>query len=498
MTTNILTFKGITKKFPGVLALNNVTFSIKKGTVHAIVGENGAGKSTLMKILLGLYHIDSGEILLNDRKVVLRSPLEALHSGIAMIHQELSSALDLTVYQNIYLGKEITYKNTSILSKKLMRDGTKEILDYIGIKDIDPNAVMRDLSVAKQQMIEIAKAISYNAEVILMDEPTSAIAENDVVTLFEIIKKLKQDGKTIIYVSHKMEEIFSISDSVSVFRDGNHINTLQTINTNSNELISLMVGRDIGEMFPKEEAKIGKERLVVEGLSRSGEFDDISFNLKEGEILGVAGLMGAGRSEIMETLFGIRKKDKGKVYVNNKLVEIHSPVTAIKHKLAFLTEDRKSSGCFLPLSVCVNTYIAAINNYASYGFIDKSKVENSTNQMIDALSIKTPSIAQKVENLSGGNQQKILVGRWLLTNPDILIVDEPTRGIDVGAKAEIHKLLVSLAKKGKSIIMISSEMPEVLAMSDRILVINAGKVSAILDAKKTSQVEVMHYCTIKK
>jgi ABC-type sugar transport system ATPase subunit len=494
---DVLKFENITKSFPGVLALDDVSFSIKRGSVHAVVGENGAGKSTLMKILLGIYHPDSGKILFQNRPAIFRSPKEALHAGIAMIHQELSSALDLTVYQNIFLGKELTRKKTPFLSKKQMRDETLSLLEYIGISDIDPNAYMRDLSVAKQQMCEIAKAISYNAEVILMDEPTSAIADKDIDILFSIIRKLVSDGKTIVYVSHKMDEIFAVTENVSVFRDGKHIETLATDSTDRDHLINLMVGRRIEDLFPKEFAEIGDIQLRVEHLSREDEFEDISFDVKQGEILGVAGLMGAGRSEIMETLFGIRKKTRGEVYVRGVKVEISAPSDAIKHKIAFLTEDRKNSGCFLPLSVSINICIASIGNYVRYGLLSKRKIDESTLDMISRLSIKTPSTAQKVMNLSGGNQQKILVGRWLLTEPEILIVDEPTRGIDVGAKAEIHKLLVSLAKKGKSIIMISSEMPEVLAMSDRILVINSGKAAAVLDARQTSQEEIMKYCTLK-
>jgi ABC-type sugar transport system ATPase subunit len=490
----LLKVQNVSKSFPGVRALDNISFRVSKGSVHALVGENGAGKSTLMKILLGLYHPDTGKIYFNGEKKHFYHPKDALNAGIAMIHQELSCARELTVAQNIFLAKELTLKHTQFLDKKRMIEQSYELLQRIGIDNIDPNTKIKDLSVAKQQMCEIAKAISYNAALILMDEPTAAIPSNDVLTLFEIIRALKKEGKTIIYVTHKLEEIFEIADKVSVFRNGMHVDTIDTSATNKDALIQMMVGRDIVDLYAKEKANIGDVVLQVENLSCSKKFDNVSFTLKKGEILGVAGLVGAGRSEIMETLFGIRQKKTGKIFISGKEVNIRSPRDAIKNGLAFLTEDRKNSGCFLPLSVRINTYIASIKQHSGRLFVRRKKTVESTKQMIDALSIKVSSMEDQINNLSGGNQQKVLVARWLLTEPEILIVDEPTRGIDVGAKAEVHRLLVNLALKGKAIIMISSEMSEILAMSDRIMTVSSGRVTGFIDAKEATQEKILKCC----
>lgn len=490
----ILKMEHITKTFPGVVALDDAHLRVKKGTVHAVMGENGAGKSTLMKILLGIYKQDSGTIWFNGSERNFSGPHDALDNSLAMIHQELSGVRQLTVAQNIYLGKEPLFKGTGIINYKKMRDGTKELMKSLNLS-IDPNKKMGDLSVSMQQMCEIAKAVSRDADLIVMDEPTSAITETEVELLFKIIRDLTARGITIIYITHKMDEVFKICDEISVFRDGKYIDTVAVSNTTREQLIEMMVGRAITNMFPKEEVEIGDVLLKVDGLGKDGLFENVSFDLRRGEILGVAGLIGAGRSEVMETLFGLRKRTSGKVYIEGEEVQINSPKQAIKRKIALLTEDRKYDGCFLPLSVRVNIVIAALNEICKGWFVNKRAVEEKANQMKDAMNIKTPSLDQIINNLSGGNQQKALVGRWLLTNPSILIIDEPTRGIDVGAKSEIHKLITELAKQGKGIIMISSELPEILGMSDRVLVMCEGRLTGIINANEATQEKIMHYAT---
>lgn len=490
----ILKMEHITKTFPGVVALDDARLRVKKGTVHAVMGENGAGKSTLMKILLGIYKQDSGTIWFNGSERNFSGPYDALGNSLAMIHQELSGVRQLTVAQNIYLGKEPVFKGTGIINYKQMYEGTKELMKDLNL-NIDPSKKMGDLSVSMQQMCEIAKAVSRNADLIVMDEPTSAITETEVELLFKIIRDLTARGITIIYITHKMDEVFKICDEISVYRDGKYIDTVAVGDTTREGLIEMMVGRAITNMFPKETVEIGDVLLRVEGLSKAGLFEDVSFDLRCGEILGVAGLIGAGRSEVMETLFGLRKKTAGKVYIEGEEVEIKTPRQAISRQMALLTEDRKHDGCFLPLSVRVNIVIASLNKISKGWFVNKKAVEEKANQMKSAMNIKTPDLNQIINNLSGGNQQKVLVGRWLLTNPNILIIDEPTRGIDVGAKSEIHKLITELAKQGKGIIMISSELPEVLGMSDRVLVMCEGRLTGILDAKEASQEKIMHYAT---
>ncbi|MGI6176283.1 MAG: sugar ABC transporter ATP-binding protein [Christensenellales bacterium] len=490
----ILKMEHICKEFPGVIALDDVQLHVKKGTVHAIMGENGAGKSTLMKVLLGIYKKDAGTINFRGEAINFKGPSDALQKGIAMIHQELSTVQDLTVAENIFLGKELTLGKTMFTRKKAMVKKTKELFGRLNM-DIDAKSKMRYLSVAQQQMCEIAKAISYNADLIIMDEPTSAITETEVEHLFSIIRDLVEHGITIIYITHKMDEVWQITDEITVYRDGKYIGNVSTQETTRDQLVEMMVGRQISDQFPKEHVEIGDVYLRVEGLSREGEFEDVSFDVHRGEILGVAGLMGAGRSEIMETLFGVRKKSSGKIFIDGKEIRINNPSDAIKNNMALLTEDRKRSGCFLPLSVRLNTYVAAIQSVAKGPLVDYKKTVAVSEDMKNKLSIKTPSLEQKIVNLSGGNQQKVLVGRWLLTKPDILIIDEPTRGIDVGAKAEIHKLICSLAKEGKCVIMISSELPEILGMSDRIMVVSGGKVTGFLNADEATQEKILLYAT---
>lgn len=496
MTENILEMRSIVRTFPGVKALNSVDFYLKKGTVHALMGENGAGKSTLMKCLVGINPPDSGDIILKSEKVTIPNPLTALRLGIAMIYQELNPVAERSVMENIWLGREPTYgKIGFFVDHKAMFQKTKELLADLEL-DLNPRQKVKELSIAKMQMIEIAKAVSYNADIVIMDEPTSALTPNEVDHLFSMIRKLKQRGVSVIYISHKMEEIFRIADEVTILRDGNNVLTKPVAEMNIGTLISAMVGRDLTEMFPKIECPIGDIRLEVRRLEVPGLLHDVSFNLRRGEILGVSGLVGAGRTELMEALFGLRKKSAGEILVNGKPAQINSPVDAIKAGMGFLTEDRRLTGIIPVLSVKVNTILAHLDGYdKGFGFLNQRKIAKDCVEYKDKLSIKTPTIDALIQNLSGGNQQKVLVARWLLNNPDILILDEPTRGIDVGAKAEIHSIITKLASEGKSIIMVSSELPEIIGMSDRVMVVCQGCVTAILDRKELDQETIMRFAT---
>jgi len=496
MDENILEMRSIVRTFPGVKALNSVDFHLKKGTVHALMGENGAGKSTLMKCLVGINPPDSGDIILKSKKVTILNPLTALKLGIAMIYQELNPVAERSVMENIWLGREPTYgKIGFFVDHKAMFQKTKELLADLEL-DLNPHQKVKELSIAKMQMIEIAKAVSYNADIVIMDEPTSALTPNEVDHLFSMIRKLKQRGVSVIYISHKMEEIFRIADEVTVLRDGNKVLTRPIAEMNIGTLISAMVGRDLTEMFPKIECPIGDIRLEVRHFEVPGLLHDISFDLRRGEILGVSGLVGAGRTELMETIFGLRKKSAGELLVHGKPVQIDSPVDAIKAGMGFLTEDRRLTGIVPVLSVKVNTVLAHLDGYnGGFGFLEQRKMTKDCIEYKNKLSIKTPTIEALIQNLSGGNQQKVLVARWLLNNPDILILDEPTRGIDVGAKAEIHSIITKLASEGKSIIMVSSELPEIIGMSDRVMVVCQGRITAILDRKDLDQETIMRYAT---
>ncbi len=494
----ILEMKSIVRTFPGVRALNGVDFSAKRGMVHALMGENGAGKSTLMKCLVGINPPDSGEIWLKGKKVVIPNPHEALKLGIAMIYQELNPVLERSVMENIWLGREPMLRGAPFLvDHKAMYAQTKELLKELEI-EIDPKIKVKELSVAKMQMIEIAKAISYNADIVIMDEPTSSLTPNEVEHLFSMIRKLKERSVAVIYITHKMEEIFTIADEVTVLRDGNNITTNPISEITIDSLITAMVGRRLTEMFPKMESQIGDVKLAVKHLEVPGLLHDISFDLKRGEILGVAGLVGAGRTELMETIFGLRHKTSGEVFIDGKKIDIRTPSDAIEAGIGFLTEDRRLNGIIPVLSVKLNTIVANIRSYVRFGlFLNLKKIQHDCEDYKDRLKIRTPSLEALIQNLSGGNQQKVLVARWLLTNPDILILDEPTRGIDVGAKAEIHTIITKLACEGKSIIMVSSEMPEILGMSDRILVMSRGQLTAILDRKEADQETIMRYAAAK-
>ncbi|PRD65746.1 sugar ABC transporter ATP-binding protein [Malikia granosa] len=487
----LLAIRGIRKAFPGVVALDGVSFTLKAGTVHALMGENGAGKSTLMKIIAGVYIPDQGQILLNGRPVELRSPIDALQQGIAMIHQELNLMPHMTVAENVWITRE-PCNRFGLVDHQELRLRTEELFERLHI-DIDPLAEIQTLSVASRQMVEIAKAVSWNSDVLIMDEPTSALTDKEVSHLFRIIRTLREQGKGIIYITHKMNELFEIADEFSVFRDGKYIATCAASDVTRDDIIRMMVGREITQMFPKETVPIGEVVLSVRNLTLDGVFHDVSFDIRAGEILGLAGLVGSGRSNVAETLFGVTPASSGSITIRGQQMVIDKPAKAMAAGMAFLTEDRKDTGCFLCLDIQDNMDLAVLNNrYVNkLGFVQSAALAKDCIEMARRLRVKTPGMHEVIQNLSGGNQQKVLVGRWLLTNPSILILDEPTRGIDVGAKAEIHRLVSELAGQGVAILMISSEMPEVLGMSDRVAVMHEGRITGILDRKDADQVSVM-------
>ena len=489
----ILRMQGIRKTFPGVVALDNVNLDVRSGTVHSLMGENGAGKSTLMKCLIGMYTPDEGTVELAGDIVRFKDTKDGLEHGISMIHQELSPVPEMMVAENIWLGREPRGR-LGLLSPSAMFRKTRELFDEWKI-DIDPRARMKDLTVSKQQMVEIAKAISYDAKIIIMDEPTSAIPEREVAHLHGMIKRLTDFGVAIIYITHKMDEVFRISDDITVFRDGKHVGSYPAKELDRDKLIKLMVGRELTDLFPKEEAEIGDVVLSVQGLNRGTVVKDVSFELHRGEILGLAGLMGAGRTEVLETIFGIEKADSGEVVLNGKTLRIKQPSDAIRAGMALLTEDRKLNGIMGVLSVRDNITAAALPRYSPRGVLHVGEMRKDSEDQREKLRIKTPSLSQLIKNLSGGNQQKALISRWLLTVPDVLMIDEPTRGIDVGAKSEIHRLMSMLAQEGKAIIMVSSELPEVLGMSDRILVMHEGRISGELSREEANQESVMYLAT---
>ena len=490
----ILKMDNIHKAFPGVKALDGVKLHVRKGTVHAFMGENGAGKSTLMKTLIGLYQPDDGTINFKGKNVSFTTTHDALNLGISMIHQELNPVPYMTVAENVYLGREPYRGKLPLIDHKKMQNDCKELLEGLDI-NIDPNTKMVELSVANMQMIEIAKAISYDSDLVIMDEPTSAITEKEVEHLFRMINKLRDREVAVIYITHKMDEVFKIADEVTVLRDGTYIGTHPASEMDNNKLVQMMVGRELTQVFHKEEAEITDVKIKVDNLSRQGYFENVSFEVRKGEIFGIAGLMGAGRTEVVECLFGVTAKDSGTIYIDGKEIKIDTPKDAIAHKMALLTEDRKLTGCYLVLSVRDNLIAASVDKYLKGFLLDGKLIEECCNEEVVRLGVKTPSLDQKIMNLSGGNQQKVLISRWLMTDPDILILDEPTRGIDVGAKAEIHKLMSKLAQEGKTIIMISSELPEVLGMSDRVMVMSEGKVSGIVNRDEATQEKILHLAT---
>jgi len=495
MGQTLLRMSGISKRFAGVHALKGVDFELESGEVHALLGENGAGKSTLMKILAGIYPVDEGEIFIEGKKVSINSVKDAQTHGISIIHQEISLVPHLSVAENIFLGKEPVTK-TGWIDWKKMNEETRKSLQQFGL-ELPPEMPVKKLTVAQQQMIEIIKAVSFRAKMIVMDEPTSSLTEKEVEFLFQTIGRLKEQGVGIVYISHRMNELFTITDRITVLRDGALIGTVRTKETTTDRLISMMVGRELTQYYIKDSApeSDGEIVLSVHNLSKKGVLNEVSFELRKGEILGFAGLVGAGRSELMKCIFGLDSFDKGEIRVDGKPLIIRNPNDAIKHGIAYVTENRKEEGLFLIRSVQYNITIKLLDKFIRWFRVNTHYENQKTRQFIKELSIKTPNPDQEVRNLSGGNQQKVLISRWLATNPRVLILDEPTRGVDVGAKAEIYAIMNRLVKEGVSIIMISSELPEVINMSDRIAVMYKGGIRTILDRDEFSQETIMHYAT---
>lgn len=485
---------GISKSFDGNSVLTNVEFSVKKGEIHALMGENGAGKSTLMKILTGIYARDTGEVKVRGKLVDFKNPKEAEHAGIAVIHQELNILPDLTVAENLFLGNEKTFGKSGILKTKEMNKKAKVILGELGL-DVDVKTVARELSVGKQQIIEIAKAMSSNAEVIVMDEPTAALTEREIVSLFETIRALQSNGVSFVYISHRMEEIFALCDRITILRDGNYVGVKEIKETSFDEIVQMMVGRELGERFPERNATIGDVKLTASGLTRNGHFEDISFELRKGEVLGIAGLMGAGRTEVAQSLFGYKKLQKGTISLNGKPVKISSPLQAKKLGFGYVTEDRKSEGLIVDFSVKDNLSLTNFNKVSSNGIIKANEEKVLYETMVKRLGVRTSGPNQAAKSLSGGNQQKVVIAKWLGIEPNVLILDEPTRGVDVGAKKEIYSIINELAEKGVAILMISSELPEIIGMADRVLVMHEGTLTAELQKAEMTQERIMHYAT---
>lgn len=490
----ILTMKNISKSFSGVAALKNGELTLESGEVVALMGENGAGKSTLMKILTGIYEKDGGTITYMGKEVEFKGPAASEKAGIAIVHQELNMMNDLTVAQNLFIGKECM--KGMFIDDALMVEKAKALFDVLNI-DINPAERIGALTVGKQQMVEIAKAISGDAKIIIFDEPTAALTDSEIEELFKVINDLKKKGTGIVYISHRMDEINIISDKVTVMRDGEFVGTLVTKDCDKNDIIKLMVGRTIFSE-PKTASNVAEDAPIVlkcEHLSRGKAVRDVSFELKKGEILGFSGLMGAGRTEVARLIFGADKLDNGKIYISGKEVKINSPKDAVEAGIGYLSEDRKRFGLIVDKSVEENTVIASLNNFIKGVFIDNTKTKNVSEKYVSELKTKTPGVSQLVKKLSGGNQQKVVIAKWLVRNCDILIFDEPTRGIDVGAKSEIYALMEELAKAGKSIIMISSELPEVLRMSDRVIVMCEGRITGTLDISEANQEVIMESAT---
>ncbi|MFT4016465.1 MAG: sugar ABC transporter ATP-binding protein [Agriterribacter sp.] len=487
----LLSVEGVSKSFPGVKALNNVQLNIEKGKVHALMGENGAGKSTLMKILIGMLQPDSGKIIFKGEQVRFSAVHEAIAAGFSMIHQELLPFPELTVAENIFMGREPVYGWSGWINRKKLYADAKALMNKLGVT-ISVNRLMKTLSVAEMQMVEIAKAIVNKAEVIIMDEPTSAISGREVDILFNIIHDLKKEGIAIIYISHKMDEIFKIADTISVMRDGEYIGTYPAASLNNQQLINLIVGRELNTVFEKRAANPGAPLLSVQNLCGKN-FADISFEVRQGEILGIAGLMGAGRTEIVQAIFGIDNISSGIIKVKGREIKIACPGDAIHNSIGLISEDRKLTGLVLSSSVKHNITLAALKKTSPGIFLDLEKEKKLADDQVRKFNIKTPSSNQVVNYLSGGNQQKVVIAKVLLNDPDIIIFDEPTRGIDIGAKTEIYKMITELAGKGKAIIMISSELIEVLGLSDRILVVRKGRISKELNKEEATQEVIMEY-----
>ena len=487
----LLEMRGITKEFPGVKALDGVNLTVRAGTVHALMGENGAGKSTLMKCLFGIYSRDGGTITLDGKEVNFKSAKEALENGVAMVHQELNQALTRSVQDNLWLGR---YPKVGglMVSERIMAQRTKEIFEQLEV-NVNPKTIMSTMPVSQRQMVEIAKAVSYDAKIVVFDEPTSSLTESEVEHLFRIINMLRDKGCGIIYISHKMEEILRISDDVTIMRDGTWVATRPAKELTMDEIIKLMVGRELTNRFPAKTNEPGEVILDVENLSgKYTRLKEASFHLRKGEILGIAGLDGSGRTEVLENLFGVMTKESGTIKLHGKEIKNRTPRESIKNGFALLTEERRATGIFGIRDIKENTVISNLKSYLLGGIcLSDKKMKEDTDWAIQAMHIKTPSQSTQIRSLSGGNQQKVIIGRWLLTKPEVLLLDEPTRGIDVGAKYEIYQLIIDLANQGKGIIMVSSEMPELLGVCDRILVMSGGRLAGEVGARNTSQEEIL-------
>ncbi|WP_421231153.1 galactose/methyl galactoside ABC transporter ATP-binding protein MglA [Aeromonas sp. 603079] len=492
----LLEMINVSKSFPGVKALDNVNLRVRPHSVHALMGENGAGKSTLLKCLFGIYEKDQGKIFFKGQEINFTSSKEALENGVSMVHQELNLVLQRTVMDNMWLGRYPT-KGWFIDHGK-MYDDTKRIFDELDI-DIDPKVKVATLSVSQMQMIEIAKAFSYDAKIVIMDEPTSSLTEKEVNHLFKIINKLKDKGCGIVYISHKMEEIFQLCDEITILRDGQWVATQPLKGMTMDQIIGMMVGRELTQRFPEKTNQPKEVILEIEHLTAKNQpsIQDVTFNLHKGEILGIAGLVGAKRTDIVETLFGIRDRSQGSIKLHGKEVANHNAHEAIRNGFALVTEERRSTGIYSRLDIAFNSLIANMDSYkGSMGLLSDNKMKSDTQWVIDSMRVKTPTQQTQIGSLSGGNQQKVIIGRWLLTQPEILMLDEPTRGIDVGAKFEIYQLILELAKKDKGIIIISSEMPELLGITDRIMVMSNGRVAGIVNTKETDQSEILRLASL--
>ena len=485
MSEYILELKGITKIFPGVKALDNVHFQLKQGEIHALMGENGAGKSTFIKVITGVHQAEEGEIFINGEKVEIKNPKDAQKLSIAAIYQHGTAYQHLSVTENIFIGHEKMTKFHTIDWKQMHKDA-KALLERLG-SDIDPHSSMGNLTVAEQQIVEIAKAISTNAKIIIMDEPTAALSKRECEELYRITEQLRDEGCSIIFISHRFEDMYRLATRVTVFRDSQYIGTWNVDEISNEVLISKMVGREISQIYPKQEVERGEEIFRVEGLSKTGYYKDVSFSLHKGEILAMTGLVGAGRTELMHSIFGLTKPDSGKLILNGEEVEFKTPRDAIQHGIAYVTEDRKGEGLVLPMSVEKNITIASLRSFVKSGFLQKKKEADVVTQEVASLGIKVARTSMSVKALSGGNQQKVVLAKWMIAGPNVLIFDEPTRGIDVGAKAEIYKIMCDYVSKGNAILMVSSEMPEAMGMSDRMIILSNHRCSGELNRNEFNQ-----------
>ena len=489
----MIQMSGISKSFSGNQVLNDVSFELANGEIHALMGENGAGKSTLMKILSGIHHKDSGHIRVDGEEHTFKTIKDSERCGIHVIHQELNILPDLSVAENLFLGKELTY-GFGIMKRAEMRRQAHDLLCKLGL-DIDPKTRAGDLSVGKQQLVEIAKAIASDAKYIVMDEPTAALTDREIQTLFETVRELKNKGISFVYISHRMEEIFAICDRITILRDGQYAGVRDIPKTSFDEIVAMMVGRELGERFPERQHCIGDTKLSVDNLCANHVFENVSFELRKGEVLVLAGLMGAGRTEVAQTLFGARKANSGSITIDGQAVKIHNPIQAMQHKIGFVTEDRKTEGLLLDFSIQDNIMLTNFDKTCRMGITQPTSENQFVQKFIDQLAIRTTDAHLPVKSLSGGNQQKVVLAKWLGTEPDILILDEPTRGVDIGAKKEIYTIINQLAEAGVAILMISSELPEVIGMADRVLVMHEGRITGEVHKNNMTQENIMHYAT---